>query len=66
MTSLSFPDVNVWFALQHPDHVHRAIANRWWESGQTGQIGLIRSVQIGLLRLLTTAVAMNNQPLRMP
>ena len=65
MTSSIFPDVNVWFALLHPDHVHRAVAAEWWESYQTGVIGFLRATQVGLLRLLTTAAAMNGKPLHM-
>jgi predicted nucleic acid-binding protein len=61
-----FPDVNVWLALVHPDHVHRASAEKWWESDLTAVIGFFRSTQIGVLRLLTTAAVMNGKPLRMP
>jgi hypothetical protein len=33
MTSLSFPDVNVWLALMLEDHIHRRAALRWWQNG---------------------------------
>ncbi len=66
MTSLSFPDVNVWLALLLADHVHRALASEWWESGRSSQtIAFCRLTQIGVLRLLTTAAAMNGKPLTM-
>lgn len=64
MTSLSFPDVNVWLALVSPEHVHSAIARRWWSS-QEGDIAFCRVAQLGLLRLLTTATVMGNKPLSM-
>ena len=63
-TLLSFPDVNVWLALLLADHVHRERARRWWESSET-TIGFIRFTQISVLRLLTTAGAMNGRPLAM-
>jgi hypothetical protein len=62
MTSLSFPDVNVWLALVSHEHVHSAIARRWWNSS-SGQIAFCRLSQLGLLRLLTTAAVMGNKPL---
>jgi toxin-antitoxin system PIN domain toxin len=63
MTSLSFPDVNVWLALAAPEHVHAAIAKRWWEH-ETGSIAFSRMTQLGLLRLTTTAAAMDGKPLK--
>jgi toxin-antitoxin system PIN domain toxin len=65
MTSLSFPDVNVWLALLLADHVHRTAARRWWESDDAETIVFCRSTQISVLRLLTTAAAMNGKPLTM-
>jgi hypothetical protein len=64
MTSLSFPDVNVWLALASPEHVHHGPARRWWE-GDTGRIAFSRSTQLGFLRLMTTAAAMDDTPLTM-
>jgi hypothetical protein len=66
MTSLSFPDVNVWLALLLEDHVHRSAARRWWETDQSDLIGFLRLTQMSVLRLLTTPAAMNGKPLRMP
>jgi toxin-antitoxin system PIN domain toxin len=62
MTSLSFPDVNVWLALVSHEHVYSAIARRWWNSS-SGQIAFCRLSQLGLLRLLTTAAVMKDKPL---
>lgn len=65
MNSLSFPDVNVWLALLLEDHVHRPAARRWWDTDRSDIIGFIRFTQIAILRLLTTAAAMNGKPLSM-
>jgi toxin-antitoxin system PIN domain toxin len=65
MTSLSFPDVNVWLALMMEDHIHRRAAVRWWESTTSSRIAFCRSTQVSVLRVLTTAAAMNGKPLTM-
>ena len=62
MSSLSFPDMNVWLALATPEHVHAAIAKRWWEQ-ENGTIAFCRLTQLGFLRLMTTAAAMDGRPL---
>ena len=62
MNSLSFPDINVWLALAAPEHVHAAIARRWWEQ-ETGIIAFSRLTQLGFLRLMTTAAVMDGKPL---
>jgi toxin-antitoxin system PIN domain toxin len=62
MNSLSFPDMNVWLALATPEHVHAAIAKRWWEE-EDGAIAFCRLTQLGFLRLMTTAAAMDGKPL---
>ena len=54
--------MNVWLALVSHEHVHSAIARRWWNSS-SGQIAFCRLSQLGLLRLLTTAAVMGNKPL---
>lgn len=66
MGSLSFPDVNVWLAILLADHVHRDSAREWWDSDRSDVIGFLRFTQIDVLRLLTTAAAMNGKPLTMP
>ena len=64
MTSLSFPDINVWLSLAAPEHVHAAIAKHWWEE-ESANIAFSRVTQIGFLRLMTTAQAMDGKPLNM-
>jgi uncharacterized protein len=64
MASLSFPDVNVWLALATPEHVHHGLANRWWKKA-SGRIAFSRVTQLGFLRLMTTAAAMDGKPLSM-
>ena len=64
MISLSFPDVNVWLALATPEHVHGAAARLWW-SKETGSIAFSLITQLGFLRLMTTAAAMDGKPLTM-
>ncbi len=65
MTSLSFPDVNVWLAVLLADHMHRTPARQWWGSEGSAIIAFSRFTQISVLRLLTTAAAMNGKPLTM-
>lgn len=62
MTSLSFPDVNVWLALATPEHIHSGIARSWWKE-ETGSIVFSRFTQLGLLRLMTTPAAMDGKAL---
>jgi uncharacterized protein len=62
MMKRCFPDVNVWFALAVADHPHHSIAVQWWND-HTALTGFSRLTQLGLLRLLTTASAMDGAPL---
>ena len=62
MSLLSFPDINVWLALATPEHVHSALAQRWW-NGEDGTIAFCRLTQLGFLRLVTTAAVMDGKPL---
>lgn len=64
MSSLSFPDINLWLALAAPEHPHSAKALRWWRA-EEGSIGFCRLTALGLLRLVTTAAAMDQKPLNM-
>ena len=66
MSSLSFPDLNVWMAVTRQDHIHRALALDWWETDHSDVIAFTRFTQLGFLRLVTTAAVMNNRPLTMP
>jgi toxin-antitoxin system PIN domain toxin len=64
MNSLSFPDVNVWLALAAAEHIHHGLAVQWWREA-TGRIAFSRITQVGFLRLMTTAAAMDGKPLSM-
>lgn len=64
MSSLSFPDINVWLAIAAPEHVHAAIAKGWWQQ-EAGSIAFCRLTQLGFLRLMTTAAVMDGKPLTM-
>lgn len=63
MTSLVFPDVNVWLALATPAHIHHKDAKRWFDSLDEADLLFCRFTQIGLLRLLTTAAVMGGDVL---
>ena len=54
--------MNVWLALATPEHVHTPIARSWWEQ-EDGAIAFCRLTQLGFLRLMTTAAAMDGKPL---
>lgn len=62
MSSLTFPDINVWLALATPEHVHAMLARDWWDE-EEGCIAFCRFSQLGFLRLVTTAAAMDDRPL---
>ncbi len=59
---MNFPDINVWLALAAPEHIHAAVARRWWDE-QSGAIAFSRLTQLGFLRLMTTAAVMDGKPL---
>jgi toxin-antitoxin system PIN domain toxin len=61
---LSFPDINVWLALATSEHTNAVFARRWWDK-ESGQIAFSRFTQLGFLRLMTTAAAMDGKPLTM-
>ncbi|MGA9060589.1 MAG: TA system VapC family ribonuclease toxin [Terracidiphilus sp.] len=54
--------MNVWLALATPEHVHAHLAKLWWER-ESGTIAFCRLTQLGFLRLMTTAAAMDGKPL---
>ena len=67
MSSLSFPnlavpDMNIWLALASPEHIHYRQALQWWQF-YAGSIAFCRLSQLGILRLMTTAAAMDGKPL---
>jgi uncharacterized protein len=57
--SLVFPDINVWLALTHDQHVHHVIASDWFSDQAGGaHFFFCRFTQLGLLRLLTSEAVM--------
>ena len=48
------PDLNVWFALCIPQHVHHRSVLSWFMKAEHEKVVFCRSTQQGLLRLLTT------------
>lgn len=65
MTSLAFPDVNVWLAMLLADHTHRGLAINWGNATSAESIAYCRMTQISTLRVMTAAAAMNDKPLSM-
>jgi hypothetical protein len=49
-------------ALLLENHVHRHAARLWWQAADA-TIAFMRFTEIGVLRLLTTAAAMDGKPL---
>jgi toxin-antitoxin system PIN domain toxin len=62
LAGLVVPDVNVWLALSAPEHPHNRLARSWWRQ-HDGLIAFVRPSQLGFLRLITTAAAMDGKPL---
>jgi predicted nucleic acid-binding protein len=60
--SLAVPDMNIWLALASPEHIHYKQALDWWKL-HIGSIAFCRLSQQGVLRLMTTAAAMDGKPL---
>jgi len=55
MTSLIFPDLNVWMALSLRSHDHHAIAWAWYKTlRRQEELAFCRMTQLGFLRLVTT------------
>jgi uncharacterized protein len=52
-------------ALAFDDHSHHRVAAEWWTHDQSDEILFCRFTQLGLLRVLTTKVAMQGRPLTM-
>ena len=55
-------DVNVVFAILVENHAHHSVAWRWWENRGEESVGLTLPVRLGILRLLTSKVAMEGSP----
>ncbi len=66
MTSLVFPDVNVWVALNYGDHPHNEAAVRWYRSPDLPTpLVFSRHTQLGLFRLLSTDAVLGTHALNM-
>ncbi len=64
MSSLLFPDVNVWVALNFEMHAHHATAKRWYEATPpSANLVFCRQTQLGLFRILTTSAVMGQEVL---
>ncbi|HTY83191.1 MAG TPA: TA system VapC family ribonuclease toxin [Silvibacterium sp.] len=64
MSSLLFPDVNVWVALNLDGHAHHAAAKQWYEALPASRtLVFCRKTQLGLFRILTTVAVMGQQVL---
>ncbi len=54
MTSLIFPDLNVWIALSFRSHNHHSICWAWYQSLRANEeLAFCRMTQLGFLRLST-------------
>jgi toxin-antitoxin system PIN domain toxin len=50
--TLNVTDANVWLALLLEEHMHHAIALRWYRTLQAGEAGLCRLTHLSVIRLL--------------
>lgn len=59
MTSLIFPDVNVWLSISYPIHTHHTSALAWFNGLEPeANLAFCRHTQLGFFRLMTTASIM--------
>jgi toxin-antitoxin system PIN domain toxin len=64
MTSLLFPDVKVWVALNYGRHLHHGAAQLWYEAlSVQARIAFCRQTQMGLFRILSTAAVLREDVL---
>jgi toxin-antitoxin system PIN domain toxin len=60
MTSLVFPDINVWLALSYNMHRHHHTALGWFAAlGDDAMLVFCRHTQLGWFRLLTTEAVLS-------
>jgi uncharacterized protein len=57
-SGIKLADANVWLALSFSDHVHHAVAKRWFESQSDGTCAFCRITQLAPLRHLTNVKIM--------
>lgn len=60
MSTLNFPDANVWLALLWSRHIHSERAQAWFENASDDQCFFCRFTQLTIFRLLTTEKIMGN------
>ena len=60
MSSLNFPDTNVWLALVWERHAYSGVAHAWFDACGEEQFLFCRFTQLGLLRMVTNKVVMGN------
>ena len=66
-TTSLFPDINVWVALTYEGHVHHTAAATWFTKLPPDvTLAFCRFTQLGLLRLMTTAVVMGDEVMTQP
>lgn len=58
MSTLNFPDANVWLALIWDRHIHSEVARKWFDQEGDASFLFCRFTQLTVLRLLTTASVM--------
>ena len=57
----AFPDINVWLALTCEAHEHHGKAMEWLRATAVDSICFCRITQMGLLRLLSTQIVMQEE-----
>lgn len=65
MSTLNFPDANVWLALVWERHIHSDRAREWFEGEGGAQFFFCRFTQLTVLRLLTTEAILGHDTLTM-
>jgi toxin-antitoxin system PIN domain toxin len=66
-TTSLFPDINVWVALTYEGHTHHSTAAEWFVMlPADASFAFCRFTQLGLLRLLTARVVMNDEVMTQP
>lgn len=53
-------DVNVWLALNAPDHIHHGRALKYWREEAGNRVISCRTTELALLRLLTSVHAVGS------
>jgi toxin-antitoxin system PIN domain toxin len=67
MRSSIFPDVNLWLALNYSRHIHSRSAVEWYSAQDTSSaLVFCRNTQLGLFRLLSAVVVMEEEVLSQP